>query len=127
MRLKENTMQIIMKKIFLISTILIILSILVITSCKKEESSGDGIVPVIVVLGLNPMYWAQDIPYIDMGATAYDISAAGDTVDLTNSIIVQNNVDVVIVGDYTVTYNVKDESGESAEEKVRSVEVVIGK
>lgn len=115
-----------MKNVFRIPTVFIMLSILLISSCKKE-SSGDGTIPEIIVLGFNPIYWEQDVPYVDLGASAYDITTAGDTVDLTNSIIVQNNVDVAIVGDYTVTYNVKDESGESAEEKVRSVKVVIGK
>ncbi len=95
-------------------------------SCKKSET-GDGTIPEIVILGLNPIYWAKDIPYEDAGAIAYDVTVEGDTVDISNSIIVTNNVDVTVLGKYTVSYNVQDDSGMSAEEKVRNVEVVIGK
>ncbi len=96
------------------------------SSCKKEDS-GDGKAPEIVVLGLNPIYWAVDIPYIDPGAIAYDITNEGDTLDLTNEIGVEDNVDVSLVGDYSVKYNVVDASGLAAEEKVRVVKVVLGK
>lgn len=96
------------------------------SSCKKSDS-GDGTVPEIVILGLNPLYWAQDFPYEDDGAIAYDVTPAGDTVDITSSIVVGNNVDVTKTGEYSVTYNVKDDSGEEADEKVRVVKVVMGK
>ena len=126
MRLDENKSKIIMKNSIYILLGFIILVLLPVQSCKKD-SSGDGTKPVIVVLGQSTMYWALDIPYVDQGATAYDVIASGDTVDITNYIVTENNVDVTIIGDYMVKYNVKDESGESAEEKVRSVKVVVGK
>ena len=115
-----------MKNSYIIALLLITIAFLLSTSCKKEES-GDGTIPEIIVLGVNPMYWALDIPYVDQGATAFDISDSGDTTDLTSSIEVQINVDVTIKGDYTVSYNVKDASGLSAEEKIRNVKVVDGK
>lgn len=104
----------------------LIVTALLISACKKEES-GDGTKPVIVVKGFNPVYWAEGIPYVDMGAEAYDISATGDTTDLTSAIITQNNVDISIAGDYRVTYNVTDESGLKADEQERIVKVVLGK
>ncbi len=115
-----------MKKKFIIPIFLVIAAISFSSSCEKEDP-GDGTVPEIKVLGLNPLYWALDIPYTDAGAMAYDITPQGDTVDLTSNIVVDINVDVSAIGDYDVRYNVTDESGEAAEEKVRVVKVVIGK
>ncbi len=96
------------------------------SSCQKEDP-GDGKAPEIVVLGLNPIYWAVDVPYIDLGAIAYDITNEGDTLDLTNNISVEDNVNISEIGDYSVKYNVTDASGLAAEEKVRIVKVVLGK
>lgn len=96
------------------------------SSCKKDKT-GDGTVPVIMVLGQNPINWALDLPYVDAGAVAYDITPAGDTVDITNKISTSNNVNIATIGDYEVKYNVTDDSGLSAVEKVRVVKVVFGK
>ncbi|MBT3454235.1 MAG: DUF5011 domain-containing protein [Lentimicrobiaceae bacterium] len=95
-------------------------------SCKKDNS-GDGNSPELFLLGANPLNWAKDIPYEDPGAIAYDVTEYGDTLDLTASIVIGGNVDVSSAGDYSVTYNVTDASGLSADEKVRKVIVVIGK
>ncbi|MDG1135816.1 MAG: DUF5011 domain-containing protein, partial [Bacteroidales bacterium] len=95
-------------------------------SCKKDNS-GDGISPEILLLGANPLNWAKDIAYEDPGAIAYDVTENGDTLDLTASIVISGNVDVTSAGDYSVSYNVTDAGGLSAEEKVRKVIVVIGK
>lgn len=114
-----------MKPIIIVLIIAAMLSAFL-PSCKKDNS-GDGIPPQIVILGLNPLYWAKDVPYEDSGAIAYDISSTGDTIDITQNIVVQNNVDVSAEGEYSVKYNVKDESGMSADEKVRKVVIVIGK
>ncbi len=96
------------------------------SSCKKEET-GDGIKPEIILLGLNPSNWGKDVPYVDPGAIAFDVTTAGDTVDITNSIFVKNTIDVSTIGKYEVVYNVRDASGLSADEKIRIVNVVDGK
>jgi hypothetical protein len=96
------------------------------SSCKKANT-GNGTAPEIIILGLNPLYWAAEVPYVDAGAEAYDIQLNGDTLDITNKIVVTDDVDVSIVGNYSVKYNVTDDSGLEAEEKVRQVTVVIGK
>ena len=57
--------------------------------------------------------------YADAGATALDDIDG----DITDQIIVLNPVDTVAVGSYNVTYNVKDEGGNSATEVVRKVMV----
>ena len=115
-----------MKRKFILPIIIIFTAVSVSSSCKKEDS-GDGKAPEIVVLGLNPIYWAVDITYIDLGAIAYDITNEGDTLDLTNNISVEDNVNISEIGDYSVMYNVTDASGLAAEEKVRVVKVVLGK
>ncbi len=115
-----------MKNKHIFSFLLLIITVIFLGGCNKEEI-GDGTVPEIVILGLNPVYWALDIPYVDAGAVAFDITTEGDTVDITDKIIVINNVNVNAVGYYDVLYNVTDESGVSAEVKTRDVKVVLGK
>jgi hypothetical protein len=115
-----------MKNKYIISFFLLIATLSFSSSCKKEDV-GDGTVPEIEVLGINPLYWALDIPYNDAGAIAFDITPAGDTVDITSRIVTINNVNAGATGDYNVTYNVTDDSGVAAAEKVRIVKVVIGK
>lgn len=115
-----------MNRKLIIPVLLLFAAILMWSSCKKEDP-GDGKAPEIVVHGLNPLYWAVDIPYVDLGAIAYDITNEGDTLDITNEISVEDNVDVSAIGDYSVKYNVTDDSGLAAEEKVRVVKVVLGK
>ncbi|MDP2721189.1 MAG: DUF5011 domain-containing protein [Bacteroidales bacterium] len=114
-----------MKYIVSIVTLVLVFSLLN-TGCKKKDE-GDGTKPVIIIIGANPTSHALDVPYTDLGAIAFDISSTGDTTDLTSSVIVQDNVDVTRVGDYQVTYNVKDASGLAADEKIRTVKVVNGK
>ena len=58
-----------------------------------------------------------DDVYVDEGATAYD-NIDGD---LTTQIITVNPVDISQIGDYVVTYNVTDSSGNQASEVNRSV------
>ncbi len=59
-------------------------------------------------------------PYVDSGATAFDI---GDG-DLTAAIVTVNPVDTSIVGTYTVTYDVTDSQGNAAAQVSRTVDVV---
>ena len=112
-------------RIYLLLSI-VLLGMLIVFSCKKEDT-GDGIPPVIEVLGANPLYWALDVQYTDPGAIAYDVTQDGDTLDITSSINTNITVDVSAEGEYAVSYNVKDASGLSAEEKIRIVKVVPGK
>ena len=114
-----------MKKKFIIPVFILMAAISLSSSCEKDDP-GDGTTPEIVMLGFTTMYWELDLPYVDAGATAFDITE-GDTVDITDRIVTNINVDVSAIGDYDVKYNVTDESGMAAEEKVRNVKVVIGK
>ena len=58
--------------------------------------------------------------YDDSGATASDNYDG----DITSDIVTVNNVNRGTVGTYTVTYNVTDSSGNSADQKTRTVNVV---
>ena len=97
-----------------------------ITSCKKDDND-DKNKPFIEMLGYSTVYVAIDMPYDDAGAIAWDVTATGDTINITDRMITVNNVDTHAEGTYEVTYNVQDEAGNAADEKVRTVKVVIGK
>ena len=75
--------------------------------------------PVIIILGDNPVSVAQGAVYNDAGATALDYPGG----DLTSSIVTGNNVNIAGVGAYQVTYDVDDSLGNSAIQKVRIVNV----
>lgn len=108
-------------------TIVVLLFALSLTNGCKKDSNGDETAPYIIINPPNPLYWALDFPYEDPGAEAYDITEAGDTVNITSSIQTSSNVDVKVAGDYQVIYNVTDEAGNSAEQQVRDVKVVLSK
>lgn len=75
--------------------------------------------PVITLLGDNPIAVELGAVYTDAGATATD-DADGN---ITDDIVVVNNVNTSVSGTYTVTYNVSDSSGNSAPQAVRTVNV----
>jgi hypothetical protein len=76
--------------------------------------------PVITVTGDNPVTVTQGATYRDAGATAID-DVDGD---ISGNIVVVNPVDTSVVGSYTITYNVKDNAGNAAAQKTRTVNVV---
>lgn len=94
-------------------------------ACKK--SSGDTNKPFIVMLGSNPVYTPLGEDYIDAGAEAWDVTAEGDTVSIPERLEVNSNVNVDKEGEYEVKYNLSDESGNWADEKIRTVKVLITK
>jgi hypothetical protein len=94
-------------------------------SCNKNDTPKDENPPFIVLLGSNPIYSELGKPYNDPGAEAYDITSTGDTVDITSRLQVTDNVDINTEGEYQVHYNVSDESGNRADEKIRTVYVRI--
>ena len=77
-------------------------------------------IPVITLLGDNPMTIEVGTTFTDPGATASD---AGDG-DLTSSIVVSGSVDTSTIGTYTLTYDVSDTSGNPADSVTRTVNVV---
>lgn len=79
----------------------------------------DTIAPVITLLGDASVTVEVASTYNDTGATASDNYDG----DITESIVTVSNVDTDTVGTYTITYNVKDTSSNSAEEVTRTVNV----
>ena len=75
----------------------------------------------------NPLVWGQDVLYVDPGAEAFDVTEAGDTVNINYRLKTTENVDVSTTGEYQVKYNVSDEAGNNADEKIRNVKVVLTK
>jgi len=80
----------------------------------------DTLPPIITIFGNNPATVALGEAYTDSGANAYDACEG----DLTGRMLVNNMVDAYAVGQYAVTYNVEDVSGNVAEEAIRVVHVV---
>ena len=89
------------------------------TEVIRTVNIVDTTAPVIALLGNNPVTLEVGTAYTDAGATAND-NIDGD---ITDSIVVVNNVDFNTVGSYTVTYNVSDSSGNTADEVSRTVNV----
>ncbi len=94
-------------------------------SCHKEND--DKTKPWIELKGYNPAYTELNKPYEDAGAVVKDINAAGDTVDISNKLVVTDNVNTAVVGKYEVKYNANDDAGNSADEVTRTVYVQIFK
>jgi VCBS repeat-containing protein len=80
---------------------------------------GDVTAPTITLLGSADVTLTVGDTYSDAGATAADAQDG----DLTSKIVVTNPVNTAQVGTYTVTYNVKDTSGNSAAPATRTVKV----
>ena len=75
--------------------------------------------PVITMIGNDNVSVMIGTTYYDAGATALDYY----NLNLTASIVTTSTVDTSAVGTYTVKYNVKDVSLNSADEVVRTVTV----
>src|SRR5690606_1979963 len=80
---------------------------------------GDETAPALELVGEPVVTIAVGDEYVDAGAIATD-DVDGD---LTDRIVVENDVDVDVIGAYTVTYDVADLSGNPAPTLTRSVEV----
>jgi subtilisin family serine protease len=80
----------------------------------------DNTPPVITLLGSSPIDVEVNSVYSDDGATASD-NVDGD---ITPSIVTVNSVNTGVLGGYTVTYDVSDNSGNDATQVTRTVNVV---
>jgi hypothetical protein len=80
---------------------------------------GDTDKPVIQLLGEASLEIEIGASYQDAGATATDLIDGS----LTAAIVTNNPVNPRIIGNYTVTYDVTDSSGNAAARVTRSVRV----
>jgi hypothetical protein len=76
--------------------------------------------PEITLLGDNPKTLLVGTPYVDPGCTASDNYDG----DITGSVVVTGSVNYNVLGSYVLCYNVSDSSGNPAEQKMRTVNVV---
>ena len=84
----------------------------------RKVSVVDSTLPIITQIGTNETLEAGST-YVDKGATASDSYDGNVTKDINTT----NNVNTLVVGVYTVTYNVKDSSKNSASQITRTVTV----
>ena len=89
------------------------------TTLTRTVNVEDTTVPVITLLGSDPVTVEVGVAYTDAGATATDNYDG----DLTTSIVVSGSVDVNTVGSYTLSYDVTDSSGNEATTLTRTVNV----
>ena len=77
--------------------------------------------PVITLTGDNPLILGFSEAYTELGATATDSRGA----DISASIVIDaSTVDSSVPGEYLVTYDVSDSSGNAAETVTRTVTVM---
>ena len=107
---------------------ILFISILAFTlsSCSKNESN-DKNKPFIVLNGNSFINWPKGTDFVDPGAIVYDITETNDTIDISNRLQTSGEPNVDLVGLYEIKYNADDEAGNSADEKQRSVRVLITK
>ena len=80
----------------------------------------DTVAPTITLLGDDPLLINQGGTYTEPGATAVDHPG----ISYTGSIVIAGSVNVNVAGTYFITYNVNDSAGNSATQKVRTVNVL---
>lgn len=90
------------------------------TQVVRTVNVVDTTLPIITLLGDNPLTLEANSTYVEAGATAADNYDG----DLTSSIVIVSNVDTAVIGTYEVTYDVTDANGNSAVQVVRTVHVV---
>lgn len=87
------------------------------------RSVSDTVAPVITLNGESPVSVTIGAAYTDAGATALDNFDG----DISPKIVTENLVNTSSVGEYRVTYNVKDAKENAATEVVRTIHVVANK
>ncbi len=90
----------------------------IITIAVTDGSVGaDVTLPIIELIGSSVVNLTVGDSYTDMGAKATDNKDGL----ITNNIIISNQVNTTVAGTYTITYNVKDLAGNSANQVTRTI------
>ena len=77
----------------------------------------DSTLPIITLTGNASVTVEKDTSYNELGYSASDF----DSIDLTSSVTVTNNINTSTTGTYYVYYNVSDAAGNAATQKVRTI------
>ena len=78
----------------------------------------DTTIPVITLIGASNETIEVHSTYVDPGVYACMYNYDGD---ISNNVIVTNNVNTTILGTYTIEYNVTDSNGNTAIPIIRTV------
>lgn len=105
------------RTILAISSILLFGGILMMSGCKKDDTTP----PVITVTGDNPNRVVLNGTYTDPGATATDDEDGDISTSITTNIST-TNPNMNLTGTYTITYTVSDAAGNQTTAN-RTVEV----
>ena len=90
------------------------------SSVSRQVTVVDKTAPVITLNGDASILWEAGTSFIDPGAIAKDAVEG----DLSSVIVVSTDINVLVPGSYTLSYNVKDSSGNEASTLTRVVKVV---
>ena len=91
-----------------------------VTRIVNVVDTSAPVLPVIILLGSASVYVELGTDYTDAGATASD----GLGGNITSSIVATGTVDVNVLGNYTISYDVSDAAGNEATQVTRNVSVV---
>jgi len=83
--------------------------------CQENDDVG----PIITLTGADTVDHVLNEEYTDDGATATDETDG----DVSDKIYIDNQVNIDMVGEYTVTYSVVDEAGNEGQQVQRTVNV----
>lgn len=89
------------------------------TTVTRTVNVTDTTLPVLTLLGDNPLNHEQGTPFIDPNASASD-SVDGD---ISANVVVTGTVDINVAGSYVLTYDVTDIAGNAAISITRTVVV----
>ena len=90
------------------------------TEFKNKIGNIDNTKPVITLIGQSTVHVSVNNTYVDAGATALDNKNG----NITSLIETTDNVNTTSEGTYYVKYNVRDTSGNMANEVIRVIQVV---
>lgn len=107
------------KQILSITAALFLTGAMVLTGCKKEDTTA----PTITLLGDAAMSIYIGETFTDPGYKATDLDGKEDESDVTASVVKTGTVDNSKSGDYVITYSVTDEAGNKSLDVKRTVSV----
>lgn len=107
------------KQILSITATMLLATSLLITGCKKEDTTA----PTITLVGDAAMSIYVGETFTDPGFKATDLDGKEDESDVTSMVVKTGTVDNTKSGDYVITYSVTDEAGNKSADVKRTVSV----
>ena len=92
------------------------------TQVTRTVNVVDQTIPIITLLGNNPISFGLGNVYVEPGATCQDNTDG----NISSSVIINSNVNTGAVGSYQVTYDCQDAAGNNAVQVTRTVNILSG-